>query len=79
MNKAIKVAIYAYVHTKGWCAFLHHDRHDKPWSQGCPLADRILLDLFPPMIFKGTREALVEAQKQGLFTPGQIDWSLDGI
>ena len=48
MIKAIIIAIYSYIHFKGWCIKLHKERVD--WHTGCPIADKILLLLFPPII-----------------------------
>ena len=51
--KALKIAILSYIHFKGWCNKLHITREqaskNESWKTGCPIADRILLELFPPM------------------------------
>ena len=67
MIKAIIIAIYSYIHFKGWCIKLHKERVD--WHTGCPIADKMMLMLFPPLIV--SREYGQEVKKSG-FRPGSI-------
>lgn len=73
--KSIKIAILCFVHFKGWCGKMHNDPKlidQDDWRTGCPLVDRIVLDLYPPVIWAGSKEAFDEAIQKNRFRPGEI-------
>lgn len=45
MIRAIKIAIYSYIHFRGWCKKLH--KEPKEWRSGCPIVDSMMFLLFP--------------------------------
>ena len=48
--------ILSYTHQKGWCEKMHkkipYENPDDAWRTGCPIVDKLILDLHPYMIIK---------------------------
>ena len=78
MFEAIKVAILCKVHYKGWCSGFHRPvgsafDPDRPWSVGCPVADRVIFTLFPPIIVGDIRKIkMSDDLAKALLTPYSV-------
>lgn len=68
--RALKIAILAYIHHKGWCSFLH--KENKNAAYDCPLVGRIMFELNPPLIWQGSKRAFLESMKDGGLKPGTV-------
>ncbi len=74
MFKAIKHAIYLYIHNKGWCQHLHRDKKElESWQHPCPFGTRVFLDLFPPRVVNSEEfERIGKITRGKGLRPGEI-------
>ena len=75
MFHSLKVAILVFVHHRGWCSTLHLKEKPKDWHTICPLVDKIMLLLFPPIIVYNE----LDFEKAAKGKPGLVVFESDKI